>query len=213
MDKVILKAVFSTLMAIIVLCGVMTAALVFIYPSTMMGLAYDVGLDNASAWFAGRAYNQLDNVYYIAFATEVSIGTGDMEKIDEYGSKFILDESFGEYCSRMDEQTSGIGNSYAQYVYGQVCMAKYRLGKGEEAVELSFSINEDCFPPKNAAAAVLLIALQRNGQEDLPFIENILARLKALQEEQKTNKTFSDEDHEYLESMIKLTEMRMENFS
>ena len=47
MDKVILKAVFSTLMAIIVLCGVMTAALVFIYPSTMMGLAYDVGLDNA----------------------------------------------------------------------------------------------------------------------------------------------------------------------
>ena len=213
MDKVILKAVFSTLMAIIVLCGVMTAALVFIYPSTMMGLAYDVGLDNASAWFAGRAYNQLDNVYYIAFATEVSIGTGDMEKIDEYGSKFILDESFGEYCSRMDEQTSGIGTSYAQYVYGQVCMAKYRLGKGEEAVELSFSINEDCFPPKNAAAAVLLIALQRNGQEDLPFIENILARLKALQEEQKTNKTFSDEDLEYLESMIKLTEMRMENFS
>ncbi len=213
MDKVILKAVFSTLMAIIVLCGVMTAALVFIYPSTMMGLAYDVGLDNASAWFAGRAYNQLDNVYYIAFATEVSIGTGDMEKIDEYGSKFILDESFGEYCSRMDEQTSGIGNSYAQYVYGQVCMAKYRLGKGEEAVELSFSINEDCFPPKNAAAAVLLIALQRNGQEDLPVIENILARLKALQEEQKTNKTFSDEDLEYLESMIKLTEMRMENFS
>ena len=213
MDKVILKAVFSTLMAIIVLCGVMTAALVFIYPSTMMGLAYDVGLDNASAWFAGRAYNQLDNVYYIAFATEVSIGTGDMEKIDEYGSKFILDESFGEYCSRMDEQTSGIGNSYAQYVYGQVCMAKYRLGKGEEAVELSFSINEDCFPPKNAAAAVLLIALQRNGQEDLPFIENILARLKALQEEQKTNKTFSDEDLEYLESMIQLTEMRMENFS
>ena len=213
MDKVILKAVFSTLMAIIVLCGVMTAALVFIYPSTMMGLAYDVGLDNASAWFAGRAYNQLDNVYYIAFATEVSIGTGDMEKIDEYGSKFILDESFGEYCSRMDEQTSGIGNSYAKYVYGQVCMAKYRLGKGEEAVELSFSINEDCFPPKNAAAAVLLIALQRNGQEDLPFIENILARLKALQEEQKTNKTFSDEDLEYLESMIKLTEMRMENFS
>ncbi len=213
MDKVILKAVFSTLMAIIVLCGVMTAALVFIYPSTMMGLAYDVGLDNASAWFADRAYNQLDNVYYIAFATEVSIGTGDMEKIDEYGSKFILDESFGEYCSRMDEQTNGIGNSYAQYVYGQVCMAKYRLGKGEEAVELSFSINEDCFPPKNAAAAVLLIALQRNGQEDLPFIENILARLKALQEEQKTNKTFSDEDLEYLESMIKLTEMRMENFS
>ena len=213
MDKVILKAVFSTLMAIIVLCGVMTAALVFIYPSTMMGLAYDVGLDNASAWFAGRAYNQLDNVYYIAFATEVSIGTGDMEKIDEYGSKFILDESFGEYCSRMDEQTSGNGNSYAQYVYGQVCMAKYRLGKGEEAVELSFSINEDCFPPKNAAAAVLLIALQRNGQEDLPFIENILARLKALQEEQKTNKTLSDEDLEYLESMIKLTEMRMENFS
>lgn len=212
MDKVILKAVLSTLMAIIVLCGAMTAALVFIYPSTMMGLAYNVGLDNASAWFAERAYKQLDNVYYIAFATEVSIGTGDMKKIDEYGSRFIADESFGEYCSQIDEQTSSIGNSYAQYVYGQVCMAKYRVGKGEEAVELSFSINKDCFPPKNAAAAVLLIALQRNGQEDQPFIENILSRLKNLQEEQNKNKTFSDEDLKYLESMIGLAEMRMENF-
>ncbi|MFQ7077487.1 MAG: hypothetical protein ACLRSW_05885 [Christensenellaceae bacterium] len=64
-DKVILKTVLSTLLAIFVLCGVTVTALAFLYPSTMMELSYNVGLDDASAWFAHRAYNQLDNVFYI----------------------------------------------------------------------------------------------------------------------------------------------------
>ena len=54
-DKVILKAVLSTLLAIIVLCGVMVTALVFLYPSTLMEISYNVGMDSASAWFADRA--------------------------------------------------------------------------------------------------------------------------------------------------------------
>lgn len=75
-DKVILKTVLSTLLAIFVLCGVTVTALAFLYPSTMMELSYNVGLDDASAWFAHRAYNQLDNVFYIGYATQVAIGPG-----------------------------------------------------------------------------------------------------------------------------------------
>lgn len=194
-------------MAIIVLFGIMFAALVFIYPSTMMTLTYDVGMDNASVWFAGRAYNQLDSVYYIAFATEVSIGTKDSEKIETYGVRFIGDKSFDEYCSEMDKQTSELG-SYKQYIYGQVCMAKYRRGKSDEAVELAFSINEDCFPQRNAAAAVLLVALQQNRSEDKPIIENILAKMLTLR-----GQALSDGDSEYLETMITLAQTRMESLS
>lgn len=81
-DKVILKTVLSTLLAIFVLCGVTVTALAFLYPSTMMELSYNVGLDDASAWFAHRAYNQLDNVFYIGYATQVAIGRDDPEAIE-----------------------------------------------------------------------------------------------------------------------------------
>lgn len=207
-DKVILKAVFSTLMAILILFGIMLAALVFIYPSTMMTLTYDVGLDDASAWFAGRAYNQLNSVYYVAYATEVSVGTKDAEKIEKYGDMFIADEDFGAYCEQIDKETSEFGSSYMQYIYGQVCIAKYRLGKAEEAVELAFSINGDCFPQRNAAAAVLLVVLQQNSAEDKPVVEDIFSRLSELEKQ-----TLPEEDSEYLEAMLSLIKTRMESYS
>lgn len=212
-DKVILKAVVSTFLAIIVLFGVMIAALVLIYPSTMMTLTYNVGMDDASAWFAGRAYNQLDNVYYIAYATEVSIGMEDYEKIDRYGSKFIEDESFGEYCAQVDADMAGIGGSYAQYIYGQVSVAKYALGKRQEGVELAFSVNREGFPERNAAAAVLMNALLRNTEEDKPYIEDMLARMRAMLAQQESAQTFPDADLDYLKTMINLTETRMDGLS
>ena len=197
MDKVILKAVLSTVLGIVLLCGILVAALVLVYPSTLMTLAYDVGMDGASAWCAGRAYNQFDNVYYIAYATEVSIGLGDAEKIDRYGSRVVADEKFGEYCAQTDE----------------VCVAKYSQGKRQEAVDLAFSVNETGFPERNAAAAVLLNALVANSEEDEPFIADMLSRMREMLAAQEEAQTFPDADIEYLKSMIDLTQMRMDGLS
>ncbi len=213
MDKVILKAVLSTLLAILLLCGIMIAALVLIYPSTMMTLTYNVGMDGASAWFADRAYNQFENVYYIAYATEVSIGAEDFEKIDRYGSTFVSDEDFGIYCAQIDEETDGADGAYAQYIYGQVCVAKYVLGNRQEGVDLAFSVNEDSFPERNAAAAVLLNALLADTEEDKPFIADMLARMRDMLSKQEAAQTFSDSDLEYLKSLINLTEKRMDGLS
>lgn len=207
-DKIILKAALSTLTAIILLFGIMFAAFVFIYPSTMMTLAYDVGLDDASVWFADRAYKQLDDVYYIAYAANVSIGTGDSEKIEKYGGQFIADEGFGAYCEQMDKQTATLDGSYLQYVYRQVCVSKYRLGKTDEAIELAFSVNETCFPRQNAAAAVLLVILEQNKADELPAVEDIFARMSALPKE-----TLPEEEREYLEAMMGLAQIRMESRS
>ena len=201
MDKVILKAVLSTVLGIVLLCGILVAALVLVYPSTLMTLAYDVGMDGASAWCAGRAYNQFDNVYYIAYATEVSIGLGDAEKIDRYGSRFVADDKFGEYCAQTDEDTAEIGG------------AKYSQGKRQEAVDLAFSVNETGFPERNAAAAVLLNALVANSEEDEPFIADMLSRMREMLAAQEEAQTFPDADIEYLKSMIDLTQMRMDGLS
>lgn len=211
-DRVIIKAMLSTLMAIIVLCAVMFAALVFLFPSTMMGISYNVGLDDASAWFAGRAYKQQTRIYYIAYATEVAIGTGDPENIEKYGDLFIADDGFAEYCEQLDrdESVENASGTYAQYIYGQVCAAKYRLNKKDEALELAFSVNREAFPPNNAVAAVLAASV---GKNDGPVIEEILSRMRRLKTEQETARTFSDDDLVYLGKLIELAEARMENLS
>ena len=210
-DKVILKTVLSTLLAIFVLCGVTVTALAFLYPSTMMELSYNVGLDDASAWFAHRAYNQLDNVFYIGYATHVAIGRDDPEAIEKYGDKFIADEGFEEYCAERDK-ASEVEGSYAQYIYGKLYSSKYKLGKKTEAVEGAFAVNKEAFPKSNAVAAVLFASIL-NGQGDKPTMELILEKMRALKAEQTQTQTFSEADIEYLNTLITLTAERMEKLS
>lgn len=212
-DKVILKAVLSTLAAIVLLLTVAVAALVFVYPSTLMEISYNVGLDDASAWFADRAYEQQKNIFYIGFATEVAIGKKDpeAEQIEKYGDKFIADEHFSDYCAEMDSKAiSGVSSSYAQYVYGQLYVAKYKLGKTEEAVEGAFAVNTHSFARNNAVAAVLFAASQN---ADKPVLEEMIARMREIDETQKAKQTFPDEDVEYLEILIVQIEQRMEKLS
>ena len=210
-DKVILKTVLSTLLAIFVLCGVTVTALAFLYPSTMMELSYNVGLDDASAWFAHRAYNHLDNVFYIGYATQVAIGRDDPEAIEKYGDKFIADEGFEEYCAERDK-ASEVEGSYAQYIYGKLYSSKYKLGKKTEAVEGAFAVNKEAFPKSNAVAAVLFASIL-NGQGDKPTMELILEKMRALKAEQTQTQTFSEADIEYLDTLITLTAERMEKLS
>ena len=200
-DKVILKAVLSTLLSILVLCGIAGAVLTAFFPSTMMELAYDFGCDGGSARFANRAYKQFGNVYYIAYATEVSIGTGDSAKIEKYGKKFISDDNFADYCANMDEK-DGVDGSYAQYIYGQVYSAAYRLGKRSEAIESAFAVNGNAFPRNNAVAAVLFTAARESGTEAVEAVNSVLERLRNL----KTQSDFSEADSEYLDRLISLAE-------
>ena len=113
----------------------------------------------------------------------------------------------------MDGETAEIGGSYRQYIYGQVCVAKYGLGERQEAVELAFSVNAEGFPERNAAAAVLLHALVSNTPEDEPYISDMLARMQTMLSAQEGTQTFPDGDLEYLKAMINLTQMRTDGLS
>ena len=159
LDKVIVRAVLSTLSAIIVLFGCMILALCFLYPSTMMNITYDLGMDKASVKYAARAYNHTDEVYYIAFATETAIGADLDEKIEECGLVFVQDSEFASYCAERDAKM-GLGEGYAQYVYAQVSLSQYRQGKKDEAVNTAFSaIANNTFPKNNAVEGLALTAL------------------------------------------------------
>lgn len=157
-DKVILRAALSTLAAILVLMSFMVFTLSFLYPSTMMEITYDLGMDASSVRCAKRAYSQSGNdVYFIAYATEVAIGADDYAKIEECGELLIADEQFEEYCAERNAALST--ESYDQYVLGQVCLAKYRLEKSTDAVAKAYEWLYGTFPPNNALAALGITAL------------------------------------------------------
>ena len=171
-DKVILRAALSTLAAILILFAFMILSLTYIFPSTMMGITYDLGMDGASITCAKRAYARADEVYYIGFATEVAILADDFEEIDECGSKLIKNERFAAYCEEKNgELGSEINGSYGQYVYGQVSIAKYRLGKTTAAVETAFEGVGSSFPKNNAVVALLFTVKAENDGETLNRIQ------------------------------------------
>ncbi|MBQ9728900.1 MAG: hypothetical protein IJV85_04820 [Clostridia bacterium] len=187
-DKVILKAVCSTLISIVLLFAFLFGSLCLFFPSTMMRFTYDLGMDESSVKFATRAYKNSGEVYYIAYATEVSIGLGDADKIEKYGEKLLADEKFGAYCEMRNQSLpEDTTMTYEQYVYGQVCMALYEQGKKAEAVERAFELIGNTFPKNNAAAAVLLAALRAQDTETVELIKGkMLAIGNGLQGEDKT---------------------------
>ncbi len=202
-DKVILRSILSTVAAIFVLFVVMFATLAFVYPSTMMKMTHDLGMDSASVRYAKRTYDRNGDVYYIAFATEVAISEDNVKNIASCGSKFIKDDEFDSYADDRNKQVAenlpdGISAptmDYRQYVYGNVCVAQYKLGKKTEAIENAFLWNGDSFTENNAVVAVLMRAL---GKKDDASIDEILTRLQ-------TQKTANATEQAYLQSMIEWT--------
>lgn len=194
-DKVIVRAVLSTLAAVFILLVSMFAALAFIFPSTLMQITYDMGMDRASVRYASRAYDRSDEIYFIAFATEVAIGDNDYKNIDVCGSKFIVDEKFGAYAEEKNSDLPDGGTTdYKQYVYGQVCVAKYRRNKKQEAVDKAFEWNGDTFTEKNAVVVVLITALVYEDKDTA----------RAIGERLQTQKTANATEATYLASMIAL---------
>ena len=78
---------------------------------------------------------------------------------------------------------------YEEYVYGQVCVAKYENGNKAGAVELAFKNVAADFSQYNAVVAVLYTAL---GDNDATTVSMIKGKM-----EQEQNKALSQGDRAY----------------
>lgn len=170
-DKVIFRAFLSTLLAIITLLVFMIGLLCLAFPSTMMGLTYNLGMDKSSIYFAECAYSRSDDVYYIAYATEIAIEGESIDKIIEDGEKLIADDGFATYCEGKNE-------IYGQYVYGQVVLAKYEKGDKTSAITTAFKALNGAFPKNNAVVALTLKALRLNDGETVLRIRGKLMEMQ-----------------------------------
>lgn len=192
-DKIILRAFLSTLAAIGLLFIAMLGALLLLFPSTMMEFTYSLGMENSSIRNAQRAYERKSNIYYIAYATQTAIEIENYKKIDSCGMLMIEDDEFILYCQAKNEQqnTDNTGD-YKQYICGQVCIAQYKRGKKQEAVEHAFAwVEENAFPKNNAIVAVLLTSLRSEDYETANLIKGKMnERLGSLSE---TDRAYCDE--------------------
>lgn len=199
-DRVVLRAVLSTLAAIFVLFSFMLLALCFIYPSTMMNVTYDLGMDNASVKYAMRAYNRTEEIYYVAFATETAIGADNDEKIEACGLSFVADEEFPLYCETRDMQLpENVNGSYGQYVYGQVCLAQYRQDKKTDAVNTAIlALSQGTgyvFPENNAFVALALTVLM---QKDTDMVAQLKEKMAIVGE------NLMEEDRAYFDTLYQM---------
>ena len=180
LDKVILKAALSTLGAILVLLIIMLGALSLIFPQTMMEFTYTLGMDKACIHFANRSYDASGDVYYIAYAFETAVGADDYANVDACGEKLIADEDeFESYCAQRTSQfPEGVTGTYADYVYRQVCTAKYRCGNTQGAVERALQLcGENRFSRNNAMVAVIVAAI---GQKDEATVAAAIKKMQAI---------------------------------
>ena len=199
-DKIILRAFLTTLASVAILFLFMITALVCVYPQTMMRLTYDLGMEKASVWFAEVSYDRSDDVYYIAYATEVAIDQQNYEKIESCGAQFIADEDFDDFCADKNAaQSTETDMTYTQYVYGQICVAKYALGHAGEAVDLAFELTgKNAFPKNNAVVAVLFSALREDDAETVALIR----------EKMNKQSQVGTEDKAYFDAILALTESK-----
>ena len=200
-DKVILKAILSTLAAIGILIVFAFVVLVAGFPGTTMEMAYDLGMEKACIRNAKRAYKRTDDVYFIAYATKVSIATDNHDETLYCGKKLIQDDQFAKYCSDTDAENAllaeqnkiNVAFQYEQYIYGRICVAEYALGYTQEAVEDAFAYTTG-FAQNNAVVAVYYAA---KGADDNATVSKIGEKLIQVQTE-----TFSAEEKVYYERVL-----------
>ena len=195
-NEMIIKSILTTLGAIALLFAFMLVMLIGLFPSTMMEITYDLGMDASSIRYAERAYDWSNDEYFMAHAMEVAIGMKNVEKIDECGEKLISDGEFSDYCTRKNQSLpAGVTMTYEQYVYGQVCVAKYKSGKKIEAVNRAVELLVG-FPENNALVAVLYSALAQGDMETIVLINEKMVALDVS--------SFTIEEQTYYQSILSL---------
>lgn len=204
MKKIIWNSILTTLVATLLLCGVLLLSCACFFPATMMELSYSLGMDSSAMRYAERAYNRFEAAEYAAFAMEIAADNGLYADTERFAEDLLSCADFEAFARKQDVNYAQGGNesnrsqtTYKQYVYVKLCLAQYRLGKGETAADRaasSLKIGE--FPQNNALAALLLYAL---SDGDAAVVSAVSEKINAVEEG-----ALSAADAAYLSEMKRL---------
>lgn len=197
-NKLVMRTMAFTLLTIVGTAVLVFLLLSFVAPAAMARFTCDLGMYKQSAWYSSLQYaDGAGDIENAEFAMNCCVLAEDDEGVAKYGAQFIGDKRFQEYSLSREREEAESGKayleSYTQYVYGLIGVAYYRIGRSEEAVRLTLSINETEFAEYNAVNDLVTEAIIKS---DKAFATSILTKLSARKE------TGAYEDTEYLDATI-----------
>jgi hypothetical protein len=152
--------------------------------------------------YAYRAYETTGEVYFLGFATRVAINLDNYEDVEYYGTELLKDEEvFTQYCLDIDQKEDFENGTYEMYLAGKFAVAKYELGKKDEAQEYAFDSLEGAFPKNNAAMALLFAAMQNRDTETENAVINRIRTLTPV----------SEADRDYLRAFLESYDFEKNN--
>lgn len=175
--KTIGEIILATVGAFLSVCCLLLLILAFTAPGAVAVLTYNMGMYGQSAWLASMQYaDGKGDVSYIADAMRYSIEQKNYEMVVEYGNQLVADARFADYCAEIQ---NGEGETFDQFVYGQISISYYRLSKNDEAVETAFSAIGESFPHSNAVADLVYVVVIN---QDKDMAKAILTQLVELRD-------------------------------
>lgn len=192
MNRAIVKAAVTTVLALIVAGLVAIAVLNYGFPQHMATACERLGSYGEAAKYASRRYEKTGDLNDLVRVVEDSIYADRSDFIIEYGEELIASESFGEICAERDEDYKNTGYgvytaSYKQYISGNVAAAYYAVGETDKAVELAFGANgSDSFANHNALMSLSILVADSGDREAAQKIVAKLAEISPATEEEQT---------------------------
>ena len=180
LGKLIVKTAICTLAVLIGLALILFGAVSLAAPAAMLSVADDLGMEKLAASYSVAVYEKTSGVDDLAEAVERNYAAGEYSVCAEYGSLFLKDPGFSDYCAARDRaagSAEGITGSYSQYASGIVASAQYWTGKKELSLSTAFGAIGETFPQNNAV--ISLAAAARSGN-DKAFCTVLLSELKKL---------------------------------
>lgn len=184
MKKLILRTVFITLGATIVVLVAVFGLMSLWAPAVMMDLTASLGLDAISGDYAYQEYERSENIEYLARSFIISAHTGNDRKAIRRFELLYGNEKFASFCEAQEDikLTDSTSLSYRSYVCAQGACVKYRTSgsQSEWAGICKFAIEETdpSFPIGNPVVA---LATEAISNEDKEFCATLLQNFASAQ--------------------------------
>ena len=200
-DRIIVKSVISTVAAALTLLVILFGVLVLAFPHTMMDLTYSLGMDKACVNYSVKSYERFDVIEYIAKGADTALAAKLYDKADQCLESLVADEDFEEFCSQKNQAVvDGLSEvDYRGYYLRQLCVAKYRAGKGIAAVDRACGLLNGSFVSGNPLVAVLAEA-RIDQVKGLPTLQYAYEKMSGIAGSE-VYAGYSEEDQAYFQQI------------
>lgn len=195
MRKLVLKTIFVTVAAAVILAISVFGIASLCAPKAMMRLTASLGMESISGDYAYEEYERSQDLSCLSRSFLICAERGSDRLADERFTLLYEAEGFGEMCEKEDEKLSPhesvAASSYRAYLCGTAACVKYRLGAKESALSLAVFETDKTFPAGNP---VICLALEVVKKADKEFAEALLAAMREAE--------YSGEDYDPIVKLL-----------